>query len=177
MIRDHVYFVAGAVAFKLFELALCAVPALADDPAAFLGCRGEASLAGTSQIDQNKINRTLKQAGVGADCNMAIAPSTVLGGGVRLDLGSGSTEAGLNAKLGYAINPGVLLYGLGQYNIDATKKPNGTGVLSAGVGAEVIVSKNTSAFFELQRDLARTGDARAISEQTTGRVGLRFKLQ
>lgn len=143
--------------------ALSVAPARADDPSAFIGCRGEASIAGTSQIDQNKVQRTLKQAGVGADCNVAVAPSAVFGAGVRLDFGSGSTEAGLNAKLGYALNPGVLLYGLGQYNIDATKKPNGTGVLSAGVGAEVIVSKNTSAFFELARDLARTGDARALS--------------
>jgi hypothetical protein len=165
---------ATAVSATIIGLAL---PARADDPSAFVGCRGEASIAGTSQILENKVQRTLKQGGVGADCNVAIAPSTVFGAGVRLDLGSGSTEAGINAKLGYALNPGVLLYGLGSYNMDATKKIGGSGVLSAGAGAEVIVSKSVSAFFELERDLARTGDARALSEQTTGRVGLRFKLQ
>jgi hypothetical protein len=163
---------------SLIALALLTTPALADDPAAFLGCRGEASIAGTSQIDNNKVNRTLKQGGVGADCNMAIAPSTVLGGGIGLDFGSGSTEASFKAKLGFSLNPGVLLYLGPQYSVDATKKINGTGVLSGVLGAEVVVLPGkASAFFEVAKDLARTGDARAISEQTTGRVGLRFKLQ
>jgi hypothetical protein len=164
---------------RLALIALLATPAVAQEPRphGFTGVYIEGSLQGQSQILDNKVQRTVKQGGIGAGINLPLGDKIVAGPMVRLDLGSATREVGVGARVGYVLNPGVLLYAPIMYSMDGSKHLNAAnGVLSAGAGAEIVVSKSVTAFFELQRDLAKAGEARELNQVTTGRVGARVKF-
>jgi hypothetical protein len=147
-----------------------------EGPAPFVGCYGELGVSGQSTTIDKETTRTLKQLGGGAGCNKS-AGNLIVGGGLRLDTGSGGRTSSVVGKVGVPINDGLMAYGLMDYSMDASKRIDvKNGVLSAGIGAEVALSKDVKGYAELTRDIARTGGARAIDDQYTVRAGVRIYL-
>lgn len=161
----------------LLAISLLVTPALADDPSAFLGCRGEISGGGQSQVLDGHVQRQIKQASVGAGCNTEMG-RIISGGAVRLNFGAGSREIEMQGKVGMKLNDGVFLYLSPSYTANASTKFVDTknGVFALGAGAEFVVTKNVSAFMEAFRDVAKIGTYRDLNEQTTVRAGTRMRF-
>lgn len=156
---------------------LASAPTLAQEgPSASLGCYGELGASGTSTTIDKETQRSIKQMGVGTGCNVQ-AGTFVVGGGLRLDTGAGGRSASVTAKAGVPINSGLFAYGLAAYSMDAGQRLDANnGVLAAGLGVEIALSKNLAGYFELQKDIARLGTAKSLDEQTVVRAGVRVYL-
>jgi opacity protein-like surface antigen len=154
-----------------------ALPARAEDPKpAFTGCSGELAISGQSNTTTGHTERTVKQISGGAGCAQP-AGNLIIGGGARLNTGSGDRSVSIIGKAGIPINDGLMAYGLTTYTVDAEKRIDvKNGVLAAGAGVEFVVSKNVTGFMELQKDIAKTDGARALDEQYTARAGVRIYL-
>lgn len=161
--------------FALLSLTACHARAQ-EGPSAALGCYGDLGASGTSTTIDKETTRTIKQIGGGAGCNMP-AGTFILGGGVRVDTGSGGRSTSVTGKLGIPVNSGLLAYGLTSYTMDAdTRIDVKNGILAAGVGIEIALSKGVAGYVELTRDLARMGTARDLNDQTTAKAGVRIYL-
>lgn len=149
--------------------ALIALPAHAQDMPSLKGCYVETSVAGTFLAAGPREG----QLGAGLGCDTRI-DLIVLGGGIRGDFGdfkSGSAYA----KLGFALNPHLHLYGLGEWKVPDWKIRS-AGQLHIGAGVETSVLFNgVSAFLEGTTSLAKFGPA-AANEDIAIRLGARYRF-
>ncbi len=117
--------------------ALFATPALAQT-ANFVGPRVELN-AGVLDLDTDNVDY-----GAALGYDVAVAPRTTLGAELNTSntFDDNAREFGAAARLGYAVNPNVLLYGKAGYNrlaLDHTKDLDG---LTVGAGAELALTRN-----------------------------------
>ena len=137
------------------------------------GCYGEISASG--QFLQ--VGDRLATGAVGAGCDTALAYNAIIGAGSRLDLGEGETTAGsFYARLGFLVNPHLMVYGLGEWRArDVKFATNGALYLGAGVETTIVID-SLAAFVEASQAISKFGtDANTVDDLQV-RGGLRLRL-
>lgn len=175
-------------AFAGMVLALIATPATAADkggppatleqlltapaPSALRGCYVEAGLAGTFLAAGD---RTANGA-LGAGCQIRI-DRAFLGANIRGFFGEEETRGGsLGARLGFALNPNVDLYGLLDWRA-ADFKLGTAGQLYVGAGLETtIFLDGLSGFVEASTAVSKWG-ANTSRDDVATIIGLRWRFR
>lgn len=151
----------------LAALLAFATPAQAET--VLTSCYAETSVAGTFL----RAGDREAAIGIGGGCDIPLGDLT-LGAGLRADLGD--TKAGaFFAKLGYALNAHLTLYGLAAWHVPEFKIKD-AGQLHLGAGAETSIQavKGLSLFGEATIAADKTGAA--ARDDVIVRTGLRFRF-
>jgi hypothetical protein len=82
----------------------------------------------------------------------------------------------LGARLGYLVNPHVMLYAPVQYQMDGSDISFSDGIWSIGAGLETYLLPQVTVFAEATRNISFAGTAKFLDEATTARAGLKFRF-
>jgi opacity protein-like surface antigen len=125
------------------------------------------------------LGQQVGMVGVGAGYDHRISNHFVVGAFVRYDFALDDADMrslSMGARLGYLVNPHLMLYSPLAYTVDGSDISLSDGIWSIGAGLETYLMPQVTVFAEATRNISFSGTAKFLDEATTARAGFKFRF-
>lgn len=136
--------------------------------------------SGTMQnFEVANIGTQFGMVGLGAGWDYRASNHFVVGVFARYDFALDDADVrslSMGARLGYLVNPHLMLYSPLAYTVDGSDISLSDGIWSIGAGLETYLLPQMTVFAEATRNISFSGTAKFLDEATTARAGVRFRF-